>query len=109
MPTINLANMTQEQISNFCGVLNRNVKAIEQHFGLSLRFKDDRLELVSPDTVAQTVIDTVDHILEQSRNSALPLQEVEKILNVADKHSLVHHPAVRTAMPLPRAYRKKSH
>ncbi|MDC1287123.1 PhoH family protein [Gammaproteobacteria bacterium] len=89
MHTINLANMTQEQVSNFCGVLNRNVKAIEQHYGLRLRFKDQQIELVSPDTVPQTFVDTIEHILEQSRNSALSLQEVEKMLNVADKHSLV--------------------
>jgi len=81
--------MTPEQISNFCGVLNRNVKAIEQHFGMRLRFKEDRLDLLSSETVPQTVIETVEHILEQSRKSALSLQEVEKMLNVADKHSLV--------------------
>ena len=89
MPAISLENMTQEQVSNFCGVLNRNVKAIEQHYGLRLRFKDGQLELLSDDTVPQTVISTIDHILEQSRNSALSLQEIEKMLSVADKHSLV--------------------
>ena len=93
MPAINLENMTQEQVSNFCGVLNRNVKAIEQHFALRLRFKDERLDLISSekskDSIPQSVIDVVEHILEQSRNSALSLQEVEKMLRVADKHSLV--------------------
>jgi len=93
MFTISLADRTQEQVSNFCGVLNRNVKAIEQHYNLRLRFKDEQLELVSPetatDTVPQTVVETVEHILEQCRSSALSLQEVEKMLNVADKHSLV--------------------
>ena len=89
MSSINLTDMTPEQISNFCGVLNRNVKAIEQHFGMRLRFKEDRLDLLSSETVPQTVIETVEHILEQSRKSALSLQEVEKMLNVADKHSLV--------------------
>ena len=54
-----------------------------------MRFKDGQLELLSQDTVPQTVISTIDHILEQSRNSALSLQEVEKMLSVADKHSLV--------------------
>jgi len=89
MTTISLSDRTQEQISNFCGVLNRNVKAIEKHYGVLLRFKDDQLELVSSDTIAQTVIDTVEHILEQNRSSAVSLQEVEKMLNVADKHSLL--------------------
>jgi phosphate starvation-inducible PhoH-like protein len=69
-------------------VLNRNVKAIEQHFGLRLRFREEQLELLSGETVPQTVVDTVEHILEQSRNSALSLQEVEALLNVADKHAL---------------------
>jgi phosphate starvation-inducible protein PhoH and related proteins len=89
MPTVSLANMTQEQVSNFCGVLNRNVKAIEQHFGLRLRLRDGHLDFLSKDAVPEAVIDTVAHILEQSRTSALSLQEVESLLNVADKHNLV--------------------
>jgi len=80
--------MTQEQISNFCGVLNRNVKAIEQHFGLRLRFGDNQLDLQSSEAVPQAVTDTIEHILAQSRNAALSLQEVENLLNVADKHAL---------------------
>ena len=74
MSSINLTDMTPEQVSNFCGVLNRNVKGIEQHFGLRLRFKEDRLDLLSSETVPQTVIDTVEHILEQSRKAALSLE-----------------------------------
>ena len=70
-------------------MINRNLKAIEQHFGLRLRIKDEQLDFVSGESVPQTVIDTVAHILEQSRDSALSLQEVEKMLSVADKHSLV--------------------
>ena len=93
MPAISLENTTKEQVSNFCGVLNRNVKAIEQHFALRLRFKDEQLGLISNDSsndsIPQSVIDTIEHILEQSRNSALSLQDVEKMLSVADKHSLV--------------------
>jgi phosphate starvation-inducible PhoH-like protein len=79
---------TQEQISNFCGVLNRNVKAIEQHFDIRLRFGENQLELVSQDSIPQAVTDAVKHILEQGRKAALSLQEVEKMLSVADKHSL---------------------
>ena len=93
MPAISLENTTKEQVSNFCGVLNRNAKAIEQHFALRLRFKDEQLGLISNDSsndsIPQSVIDTIEHILEQSRNSALSLQDVEKMLSVADKHSLV--------------------
>jgi len=88
MDSISLTDMTQEQISNFCGVLNRNVKAIEQHFGLRLRFGDNQLDLQSSEAVPQAVTDTIEHILAQSRNAALSLQEVENLLNVADKHAL---------------------
>lgn len=93
MPAISIENLNQEQVSNFCGVLNRNVKAIEQHLALRLRFKDEQLDLIpndkSKNNIPQSVIDTVSHILEQSRDSALSLQDVEKMLSVADKHSLV--------------------
>jgi phosphate starvation-inducible PhoH-like protein len=68
--------------------LNRNAKAIEQHFNLSLRFKNEQVELVSREAVPQQTIDTLQHILEQSRNTALSLQEVETMLSVSDKHAL---------------------
>jgi len=83
-----LADFTQEQISNFCGVLNRNVKAIEKHFDIALRFKDNELTMVSKQAMPQTAIDTIEHILEQSREVALSPQEVENLLSIADKHAL---------------------
>jgi phosphate starvation-inducible PhoH-like protein len=85
---ISLADFTPERISNFCGVLNRNIKAIEKHFGFVMRFKDEQLVMVSRETIPQTAIDTIGHILEQSKKAALSLQEVESLLNVADKHAL---------------------
>ena len=87
--SISLADFTAEQISNFCGVLNRNLKAIEKHFGFTLRLKDEQLALVSSKTIPQTAVDTIEHILEQSKQVALSLQEVENLLSVADKHALV--------------------
>jgi len=86
--SISLAEFSQEQISNFCGVLNRNIKAIEKHFGVVLRIQDEQLVMVSKETIPQTAVDTVMHILEQCRKVALSLQEVENLLNVADKHAL---------------------
>ena len=86
--TISLADYSAEQISNFCGVLNRNIKAIEAHFDLALRVEDGELSMVSSDTIPQATIDTVEHILELSRDSALSQQEVENLLNVASRHAL---------------------
>ena len=45
MSSISLADMTPEQVSNFCGVLNRNARAIEQHFDLRLRFGGQRIRV----------------------------------------------------------------
>ncbi len=86
--SISLTEFTHEQISNFCGVLNRNTKAIEKHFGITLRVKDGELVLVSQETIPQPAIDTVNHILEQSKQAALSLQEVENLLQVSDKNDL---------------------
>ena len=86
--SISLVDFTQEQISNFCGVLNRNIKAIEKHFNTVLRIQEDELAMVSSETIPQTAVDTVEHILEQSKKVALSLQEVENLLNVSDKHAL---------------------
>ena len=86
--SISLAEFSQEQISNFCGVLNRNIKAIEKHFGAALRIQDEQLVMVSKETIPQTAVDTIGHILEQCKKVALSLQEVENLLTVADKHAL---------------------
>jgi len=86
--SISLAGFTPEQISNFCGVLNRNVKAIEKHFGSVLRIKDDHLVMDSTEKIPKTAVATVEHILEQSRKAALTQQEVENLLNVSSKHAL---------------------
>ena len=86
--SISLTDFTPEQTSNFCGVLNRNLKAIETHLGLGLRFKDEQLVLDSSKKIPQSVIDTIEHLLEQSRETALSLQEVENLLSVADRHAL---------------------
>lgn len=87
--SISLADFTPEHISNFCGVLNRNLKAMEKHLGLGFRFKDEQLVLDSSKKIPQNVIDTIEHLLEQSRAVALSLEEVENLLNVADRHALV--------------------
>ena len=86
--SISLAEFSQEHISNFCGVLNRNIKAIEKHFSVVLRIQDEQLVMVSKETIPQTAVDTIMHILEQCRKVALSQQEVENLLNVADKHAL---------------------
>ncbi len=39
--------------------------------------------------IPRTAIDTIEHILEQTRETALSLQQVENLLQVADKHALV--------------------
>jgi phosphate starvation-inducible PhoH-like protein len=86
--SISLTEFTHEQISNFCGVLNRNVKAVEKHFDMTLQIKDGELVMVSEETIPQTAIDTLEHILAQSRQAALSLQEVENLLQISDKHAL---------------------
>jgi phosphate starvation-inducible PhoH-like protein len=87
--SISLTDFTPEQVSSFCGVLNSNLKAIEKHFNLILRFKNEQLELDSKKAIPRATIDTIEHLLEQSRKAALSQQEIEKQLSVADKHALV--------------------
>jgi phosphate starvation-inducible PhoH-like protein len=69
-------------------VLNRNIKAIEKHFDITLRVKDGELVMVSQETIPKPAIDTLQHILEQSKQAALSLQEVENLMQVSDRHSL---------------------
>lgn len=86
--TISLADHTQEQIANFCGVLNHNLKAIEKHFAIHLRLKDNQLCLESKNRISQLAFDTIEHILDQSSSQALSTAQVEDILAVSGKNSL---------------------
>jgi phosphate starvation-inducible PhoH-like protein len=86
--SISLTDFTQEQISNFCGVLNHNIKGMESHFDLVMRLKDNELVMVSKQSIPQTAIDTITHILEQSKKIALSLQETENLMTIADRHAL---------------------
>ena len=86
--SISLSDFTQEQISNFCGVLNRNIKVIEKHFGIQLRLKENQLSLESGESISKAVFNTVEYILRQSGQEALSVDEVENMLNVSDKHAL---------------------
>ena len=86
--SISLADYSPEQVSSFCGVLNNNIKAVEKHFNLVLRFKDEKLELASRKDIPRATVDTIRHLLEQSREATLSQEEVENLLSVADKHAL---------------------
>ena len=86
--SISLSDFTQEQISNFCGVLNKNLKVIESHFGIQLRLGDNQLSLGSDDSISGAVLNTIEHILHQSSTAALSVDEVENLLYIADKHAL---------------------
>ena len=68
--------------------MNSNVKAIEQHHDLRLRIKDKQLELVSEFDIPVAVVESVQHLIERSRQEVLSADDVEAILNVADKHDL---------------------
>lgn len=86
--SISLSEFTQEQISNFCGVLNKNIKVIEAHFGIQLRLKENQLSVESNDSISQAVFNTIEYILHQSSQLALSVDEVENMLHVSDKHAL---------------------
>jgi len=86
--SISLSDFTQEQISNFCGVLNKNIKVIEAHFDIQLRLKENQLSVESNDSISQAVFNTIEYILHQSSQLALSVDEVENMLLVSDKHAL---------------------
>lgn len=86
--SISLSNFNQEQISNFCGVLNKNIKAIEKHFDIRLKLKETQLCLESGDNISQAAFNTIEHIMDKSSKAALSVDEVENILKVSDKHVL---------------------
>ena len=87
--SISLSTCSAEQIANFCGVLNHNLKAIEKHYNLTLHIDDNQLLVHADNQIPKTAIKTIQHLLQQSEVTALSLEEVESLLNISDKHVLV--------------------
>lgn len=86
--SIDLIDLAPNQIANFCGALNQNLKAIESHFGVNLSIKDNQLSLVSSEKIPRQTVGTIERILNESRDSALSADEVKDILNVADRYDI---------------------
>ncbi|MFV2032572.1 MAG: PhoH family protein, partial [Gammaproteobacteria bacterium] len=86
--SIDLSNLVPDQIANFCGALNQNLKAIEKHFGVNLTIRDNELSLASTRKIPPQTVGAIERILNESRASALSAEEVENILNVSDRHDI---------------------
>ncbi len=86
--SIDLSDLAPDQIANFCGALNQNIKTIEGHFGVNLTIKNNQLSLVSSEQITHQTVGTIKRILNESRDSALSADEVKNILNVSDKHDI---------------------
>lgn len=85
---INLNSSTPQQISNFCGVLNKNLKAIEKHFDIRLKLGDNQLALESSGEIPKSTVASIDHILDQSSKNSFSLDELENLLNRSDNSKL---------------------
>ena len=86
--SIDLSDLVPDQIVNFCGALNQNLKAIESHFGVNLSIQDNQLSLASSKTISGQTVGVIERILGESRNSALSVDEVINILSVSDKYDI---------------------
>ncbi len=77
--------MTTEQIANFCGVLNQNLKTIESHYSVNLIINDDCLILTSTKEIPGNAVDTIKSVITGSMNAPLSAEELQSILLAADK------------------------
>jgi len=77
--------MAPEQIANFCGALNQNIKFIEEKLGLSLSLKGDRLAISSNQNIAGESLGTIERLLEMSRDSALSTSEIDEVLHTSER------------------------
>ncbi len=84
---ISLSGVGSNQVANFCGPLNANVKNIEGYFDLRLRFQDEHISLHSDHDIPNHAVNTIEHILEQSRNAVLTPEEMESVLRASGKQS----------------------
>ena len=73
--------MTQEQIANFCGALNQNIKQLENKLSLGLAIKGDRLAINSRQAIPGQSITTIERLLQMSKHNALSASEIDEVLH----------------------------
>lgn len=86
--------MIPEQIANFCGALNQNIRFIEEKLNLRLVVKGDQLAINSGQTISGKSLVTIERLLDMSRNSALSTGEIDEVLHsseLGDLERYEHH------------------
>ena len=86
--SIDLSNMAQAQIANFCGALNQNIKQLENRLNLSLLVKGDRLAINSSQKLSGQSITTIERLLEMSKQNALSASEIDEVLHHSERGDL---------------------
>ena len=76
--------MIPEQIANFCGALNKNIRFIEEKLNLSLAVRGDQLAIVSGQTIPGQSLDCIERLLNLSRDSALSTSEIDEVLHSSE-------------------------
>jgi len=85
---IDLSNLAQAQIANFCGALNQNIKQLENRLNLSLSVKGDRLAINSSQKLSGQSITTIERLLEMSKQNALSASEIDEVLHHSEQGDL---------------------
>ena len=80
--------MAPEQIANFCGALNQNIKQLENKLSLGLAIKGDRLAINSRQAIPGQSITTIERLLQMSKHNALSASEIDEILHHAEQGDL---------------------
>jgi phosphate starvation-inducible PhoH-like protein len=86
--------MIPEQIANFCGALNQNIRFIEEKMNLKLVVKGDQLAINSGQTIPGQSLATIERLLDMSRDSALSTSEIDEVLHsseLGDLDRYEHH------------------
>ena len=76
--------MIPEQIANFCGALNQNIRLIEEKLNLSLAVKGDQLAINSGQSIPGESLVTIERLLDMSRDSALSTNEIDEVLHSSE-------------------------
>ena len=76
--------MIPEQIANFCGALNKNIRFIEEKLNLSLAVRGDQLAIVSGQTIPGHSLDSIERLLNLSRDSALSTSVIDEVLHSSE-------------------------
>ena len=83
-----LDDLTSDQITNFCGPMNRNLKIIEAALNTRLSFDNGSLSILTEANQLSHVRSTIENLMQTSIDESLEPEALKNLLRIASRTDL---------------------